>query len=553
MTDFIKIEADLTGVFSGSVATGDFDGDGDRDILITGAIGLENEGTIFIEDQTSKIYINDGTGGFSEDTEANLIGVDDSSVATGDFDGDGDLDLLITGESEGGNVAKIYLNDGAGGFSEDTEASLTGVESGSVSVGDFDGDNVLDLLITGRTGEIEDGEIAEIYINDGAGGFSEDTEASLTGVEFSTTSTGDFDDDGDLDLLITGFDNVANSVSSIYLNDGLGGFSKDNSNSLVGVSFGSVATGDFDGDSDIDLFLTGNGSRTGQFYTNDGTGSFSLNTDANPDGFGNFDGSISTGDYDNDGDLDLLVAGLDDDRMAAIYTNDGTGVFSEDTETALTGVAFSASAVSDFDGDDDLDLLITGLDDSGSATAEIYLNNTANDNTVGNPGADIMGDGVLVGTPDADTITSGAGNDVIFALNGDDTLTGGAGDDRLHGQSGKDMINGEAGDDTLFGGNGFDRLNGGDGSDYLDGRNGIAVYTGGAGDDVFVINNDDSVDWIRDYELGTDLIGITDGLTYSDLDITGNVNSFIEANGKRIGVVLGVSPNELSQVDFAEL
>lgn len=553
MTDFTKIEADLTGIFSGSVATGDFDGDGDRDILITGAIGLENEGTIFIEDQTSEIYINDGTGGFSEDTEANLIGVDDSSVATGDFDGDGDLDLLITGESEGGNVAKIYLNDGAGGFSEDTEASLTGVESGSVSVGDFDGDDDLDLLITGRTGETEDGEIAEIYLNDGAGGFSEDTEASLTGVEFSTTSTGDFDDDGDLDLLITGFDNVANSVSSIYLNDGLGGFSKDNSNSLVGVSFGSVATGDFDGDSDIDLFLTGNGSRTGQFYTNDGTGSFSLNTDANPDGFGNFDGSISTGDYDNDGDLDLLVAGLDDDRMAAIYTNDGTGVFSEDTETALTGVAFSASAVSDFDGDDDLDLLITGLDDSGSATAEIYLNNTANDNTVGNPGADIMGDGVLVGTPDADTITSGAGNDVIFALNGDDTLTGGAGDDRLHGQSGKDMINGEAGDDTLFGGNGFDRLNGGDGSDYLDGRNGIAVYTGGAGDDVFVINNDDSVDWIRDYELGTDIMGITDGLTYSDLDITGNVNSFIEANGKRIGVVLGVSPNELSQVDFAEL
>ncbi|MEL6581315.1 MAG: VCBS repeat-containing protein, partial [Cyanobacteria bacterium J06621_12] len=304
MTDFTKIEADLTGIFSGSVATGDFDGDGDRDILITGAIGLENEGTIFIEDQTSEIYINDGTGGFSEDTEANLIGVDDSSVATGDFDGDGDLDLLITGESEGGNVAKIYLNDGAGGFSEDTEASLTGVESGSVSVGDFDGDDDLDLLITGRTGETEDGEIAEIYLNDGAGGFSEDTEASLTGVEFSTTSTGDFDDDGDLDLLITGFDNVANSVSSIYLNDGLGGFSKDNSNSLVGVSFGSVATGDFDGDSDIDLFLTGNGSRTGQFYTNDGTGSFSLNTDANPDGFGNFDGSISTGDYDNDGDLD---------------------------------------------------------------------------------------------------------------------------------------------------------------------------------------------------------------------------------------------------------
>ena len=257
-------------------------------------------------------------------------------------------------------------------------SNLTGVYDSSVATGDFDDDGDLDLLVTGRSGSAVDSKISKIYINDGSGGFSEDTNNNLIGVDEGSTATEDFDGDGDLDLLVTGFDNDGNIISKIYTNDGLGSFSQDTNNNLTGVSFSSVATGDFDGDNDIDLFLTGNGSRTGKFYTNDGSGSFSEDINANPDGFGNIDGSVTTGDYDKDGDLDLLITGLDDSRIAKIYANDGAGVFSEDINANLTGVTFSSAATGDFDGDSDLDLLITGLDDSGNPTSKVYRNETIN-------------------------------------------------------------------------------------------------------------------------------------------------------------------------------
>ena len=96
------------------------------------------------------------------DINANLTGAYHSSVAWGDYDGDNDLDLLITGYDSSYNpIAKIYENDGSGSFSEDTSANLRGVRNGSVATGDFDGDNDLDLLITGR--DSSNNPITKIY------------------------------------------------------------------------------------------------------------------------------------------------------------------------------------------------------------------------------------------------------------------------------------------------------------------------------------------------------------------------------------------------------
>ena len=131
-------------------------------------------------------------------------------------------------------------------------------------------------------------------------------------------------------------------------------------------------------------------------------------------------------------------------------------------------------------------------------------------------------------------------------------MVGGEGNDRLHGQSGNDVMKGGAGNDTLFGGNQFDRLDGEDGDDYLDGANGITVYTGGNGQDTFVMN-EDSVDWVRDFQLGKDTIGLADGLSFTELEITGRVNSFIAIDGDRIGVLLDVNPNDLDVSNFVEI
>ena len=106
----------LTSVSASSVAWGDYDNDGDLDILL---IGYSNGGPV------SKIYHNNGDNTFTEQTSISLIGVYYSSAAWGDYDNDGDLDILLTGYSNSGPVSKIYRNNGNNTFTEQTSISFT--------------------------------------------------------------------------------------------------------------------------------------------------------------------------------------------------------------------------------------------------------------------------------------------------------------------------------------------------------------------------------------------------------------------------------------------
>ncbi|MFM6189721.1 FG-GAP repeat domain-containing protein, partial [Planktothrix sp.] len=238
----------LTGVYRSSVTTADFDSDGDTDILLT---GFDSSGN-----PISKIYSNNGSGGFSENTNISLTDVAYSSVTTADFDSDGDTDILLTGRDSSGNpISKIYSNNGSGGFSENTNVSLTGVFYSSVTTADFDKDGDTDILLTGIDSSLN--SISKIYSNNGSGGFSENTNISLTGVGSSSVTTADFDSDGDTDILLTGSDSSSNRISKIYRNNGSGGFSENTNISLTGVAYSSVTTADFDSDGDTDILLTG--------------------------------------------------------------------------------------------------------------------------------------------------------------------------------------------------------------------------------------------------------------------------------------------------------
>ncbi|MEM7591867.1 MAG: calcium-binding protein [Cyanobacteria bacterium P01_A01_bin.83] len=562
MTEFTKIDVELTGQL-GKITTGDFDNDGDLDLLVSG-----RDDTFL---SVTEIYINDGSANFSKNTKTNLPGVAFNLPVTGDFDNDDDLDLLFTRyDSNFSPIAEIYINDGAGVFSKSNEVNLSNLFAGLVATEDFDGDGDLDLLVAERPSRnYENLESSiSIYANDGKGDFSKQTEVIQTGIfDSQGLTTGDFDGDDDIDLLITGirrdFSDISGN-SGTYINDGVGGFNKAEKD-LPEFNSGKVVTGDFDGDDDLDLLLAGLPSSfidsgITNIYINDGTGSFSKAKNSLPNADISYLSSVTTGDFDGDSDLDLLITGQDYslNKFTKIFDNDGSGNFSEDKEANLTGFIFGGVVTGDFDGDSDLDLLITRTDYERNDIAEIYLNNTIYNS----------GDDTLKGTVDDDNLDGGAGNDVIYALAGDDILTGGDGNDRLHGQSGKDVINGGAGHDTLFGGgdidilnggddndylngrNGFDRLNGGDGDDYLEDSDGITIFTGGNGADTFVFDNDGSVDWVRDFKIDVDLIGLAEGLTFERLEITGKANSNIFANGDRIGVLLGVNPNELDADDF---
>jgi hypothetical protein len=191
----------LPGIDEGAVIFGDYDNDSDLDILITGEL---NSGS-----SSTKLYRNTG-GSFEEDTGNTLYNVDRSAASFGDYNNDGDMDIILTGFPAS---SRLYQNSG-GNFSQDSGSTLKGVSDSSVSFGDYDNDGDLDILITGDTGSIK---IATLYLNTG-GSFTEDTSVSLTGVFNSTGTFGDYDNDGDLDILIAG-DTGSTKLTILYRNN----------------------------------------------------------------------------------------------------------------------------------------------------------------------------------------------------------------------------------------------------------------------------------------------------------------------------------------------
>jgi hypothetical protein len=144
------------GVQSSFIAFTDVDGDDDEDVLITGA---NNTGT-----EISKLYTNDGDGNFSEAPDTPFEGVRWGSVNFTDVDGDNDPDVLLTGRPDPGvRISRLYINDGTGSFTEAMNTPFDGVQNGSVAFADVDDDGDEDVLITGLNGSSE--SIAKLYIN----------------------------------------------------------------------------------------------------------------------------------------------------------------------------------------------------------------------------------------------------------------------------------------------------------------------------------------------------------------------------------------------------
>jgi predicted nucleotidyltransferase len=361
---FTRAGAGLTGVENASSSLGDINNDGHLDLIITGSDG---------SNETATLYLGDGRGGFT-DANAELTGVDDGSSSLGDVNDDGNLDLVVTGSDVNRNeTATLYLGDGRGGFT-DANAGLTGVYRSSSSLGDVNNDGNLDLVITGY--DTSGDYTTTLYLGDGTGGFSK-ANAGLTGVADGSSSLGDVNNDGHLDLVITGYDDTSGDyTTTLYLGNGQGGFTDANAG-LTGVYHGSSSLGDVNNDGNLDLVVTGydvNRNETATLYLGDGRGGF---TDANAELTGVRFGSSSLGDVNNDGHLDLVITGRAPNRdpTATLYLGDGTGGFT-DANAGLTGVIYGSSSFRDVDGDGDIDLVVTGRDNLFGRSARVYINRT---------------------------------------------------------------------------------------------------------------------------------------------------------------------------------
>jgi len=339
------------GALAASAACGDSDGDGDLDFLLTGHDGA-NPRTSLLRNISPSVFGVVSLG---------LPGVYFSSVAWGDFDGDADLDLLISGHNGTAGLTRIYRNDGNDVFA-DIAAGLPGVFESSVAWGDDDNDGDLDILLSGVAAA---GPIARVYRN--MGGTFVDGEVGLAGRSQGMVSWEDYDRDGDLDILIAGIDTASVRRTSLHRNDGGGSYTEVGT-SLPGISDGMATWADYDVDGYPDLLLVGQGdsSPTARLFHNDTNGSLDYVVTILA---GVRYAAVAWGDYDNDGDPDLALTGFTGAaNLARLYRNERNGVFAE--SGSMTGVSRGSVVWGDGDDDGDLDLLIAGQ----PGPARYYLN-----------------------------------------------------------------------------------------------------------------------------------------------------------------------------------
>lgn len=185
-------EFKFTRVSDSSIGIFDVDNDEDLDLLICGQVNSF--------DQASILYINNK--GLFEKSDIDFTGVREGSISLGDIDNDKDDDVFLSGyNSDDGYSSIIYLNN-TGTFTKQSNIEITGVQRSSSSFSDIDLDGDLDLLISGQSGKGE--RMSKFYNNDGQGNFTENTEIELPGLDSGSISFSDIDLDGDEDLLITG-------------------------------------------------------------------------------------------------------------------------------------------------------------------------------------------------------------------------------------------------------------------------------------------------------------------------------------------------------------
>lgn len=362
--------------YSSQVAFGDVDHDGDLDIAFANGRGY-NTATLM---EKVRLFINDGTGHFSDETDARLGGIAGygRDVEFGDVNNDGWLDIVVANDFA--TRPYLLMNNGDGFFTNVTTTNLPNINLGSphVCLGDVDHDGDLDLYFpNGGRSRFGSGQ-NQLWMNNGQGVFVNETATRLPIQNVAQPMDclfGDIDGDFDLDILVG---NRA-SNSRLFMNNGSGVFTDVTAGRLPanGLTY-SWDFGDIDGDGDLDAIGINSlpGSTREMIIVNDGLGFFTDMTAALIPGANNpavDDNDSKFFDYDNDGDLDVIIASLG--TTERICRNNGSGGFTLQSGV-ITAVADSSLdiEVGDLNGDGRLDV-VTAQGESGSFVNRIFINN----------------------------------------------------------------------------------------------------------------------------------------------------------------------------------
>ncbi|WP_445247708.1 beta strand repeat-containing protein [Microcoleus sp. OTE_8_concoct_300] len=582
-------DSDFSGLSVSSA--GDVNGDGFDDLII-GATGADPNGinragqsyVVFGSNSGFGAGLNlsalNGSNGFALNGIAAYDYSGSSVSSASDVNGDGFDDLIIGANradpngitnagqsyvvfgSNSGFGAGLDLStlDGSNGFAINGIAASDSSGFSVSSASDVNGDGFDDLII-GAQGASPNGisVAGQSYVVFGSNsGFGADLNLSalngsngfaINGIAaydrsgFSVSSAGDVNGDGFDDLIIGAFGADPNGIryaGQSYVvfgsNSGFGaGLSLSTLNGSNGFAINGIAAfdesgwsvssaGDVNGDGFDDLIIGALGAspnginRAGQSYVLFGQGTTPTNQPpvANTDSATTAQNTAVTleastllaNDTDPNGDR-LSLTEVSNAVNGSVTFSNGNVIFTPSTN--FTGNASFNYSISD------------GFGGTSSALVSVAVG------------------GTQIGGSGNDTLTGTEGNDILIGGRGNDSLIGNAGNDTLIGGNGKDFLVGSAGNDLLDGGNGDDTLTGGPGTDTL---------TDGNGQDIFVFASGEGIDTITDFNLGTDKIGLTEGLTFGNLSFSGNE---ILMGSDVLAVLTGVNTNTMTASNFVEV
>jgi uncharacterized protein YjdB len=316
----------------GSIAIGDFNGDGIQDFATANS-----------NDANVSIRLGTGTGDFTSATDVS-VGDIPVSIAIGDFNGDGMQDFATANSDD--HTVSIRLGDGTGVFTFATDVSVGDIPV-SIAIGDFNGDGMQDFVTANYYATVS------IRLGDGTGVFTSATDVSVGVLPFSI-AIGDFNGDGMQDFATANFD--GDNVS-IRLGDGTGVFTSA-SDVSVGNEPVSIAIGDFNGDGIQDFATANRNDDDVSIRLGDGFGVFTSAMDVS---VGNVPYSIAIGDFNGDGMQDFATANSND-ATVSIRLGDGFGVFTSATNVSVGDYPRSI-AIGDFNGDGKQDFATANLFD----------------------------------------------------------------------------------------------------------------------------------------------------------------------------------------------
>jgi hypothetical protein len=360
---------------------GDFNNDGYLDLFVNDKNG------------TNVFYLNNGDGTFAKITQGpQVTGSDNHALPSWvDYDNEGNLDLTVP-VGFGGSLSHVQLftNSGDAVFMRASAGDLTS-QSGYFGLGawaDYDNDGFADFVVTSLPGSANGKNL--LFHNNGDGTFTNVSAGAVTSDLLVPASLVwcDYDNDGFMDLFVVSAS--PDRFNRLYHNNRDATFTRIQSNAVaadqwaVGGQGNAAAWGDYDNDGLPDLFIAA-GSTPNRLYHNDGAGAFTKVTSgpmlAHAPGIASF--GCVWGDYDNDGYLDLFVSNYNGGNQ--LFHNNGDGTFTEivsgPTNEGGPGITHLAPSWVDYDNDGVLDLFVAGgFTDQQTPVKNLLYHNNGNTN-----------------------------------------------------------------------------------------------------------------------------------------------------------------------------